>query len=190
MREELRHIVRDECIDYLLRSFPTIRQLSLATEQELLQLPGIGPAKAKELMAILSLSKQLLQENAEAYKRVQQPGDVYDIFRDIALHETEHVYALYLDTKNQVIGRRLISSGTLNASFIHPRDFFALGVRMRAAAVIAAHNHPSGDPTPSKEDIEVTRRLVEAGRIVGIEVLDHVIMGNGRQCSMKEKGLV
>lgn len=190
MREELKHIIRDDCIDYMLHRFPTLKQLSCATEQELLTVPGIGPAKAKEIMAIFRISKQLIQAEAASIKRIITPNDVYDMFRDIALHDTEHVYALYLDTKNQVISRVLISSGTLNSCLIHPRDFFNMGVRLRAAAAIAAHNHPSGDPTPSREDIDVTRRLVESGKILGIELLDHIIIAGGKQSSMKERGLI
>ena len=98
--------------------------------------------------------------------------------------------AIFLDTKNKVLAVETIFRGSLNASIVHPREVFRQAIRRSAAALLVAHNHPSGDPTPSREDIDVTRRLVEAGKIIGIPVLDHVVFGDGKTISMNEKGLV
>jgi DNA repair protein RadC len=102
----------------------------------------------------------------------------------------EHFVCLYLNTKNQVIHRQTIFIGSLNASIVHPREVFREAVRRAAASVICAHNHPSGDASPSREDIEVTKRLVECGKMIGIELLDHLIIGDNKYVSLKEKGYV
>jgi len=104
--------------------------------------------------------------------------------------DREHFRALLLNVKNQVIGREIISIGTLNSSAVHPRELFRNAIKRSAAALILAHNHPSGDPAPSREDIEVTRRLLEAGHIIGIEILDHLIIGDNKFTSFKAKGLM
>jgi len=112
------------------------------------------------------------------------------IMEELRYHDKEHFKALLLDTRNCCIAVRSISIGSLNSSTAHPREVFHEAVSHSAAAIIVAHNHPSGDPTPSEEDKALTRRLVQAGKIMGIEVLDHVIIGDGRWVSMKEKGLI
>jgi DNA repair protein RadC len=104
--------------------------------------------------------------------------------------DREHFRALLLNTKNEVIAREIVSIGTLNSSTVHPRELFKNAIRRNAAAVILLHNHPSGDPTPSQEDLDVTRRLWEAGRIIGIEVLDHLIIGDNKYVSFKAEGLI
>src|SRR5690625_2115959 len=103
-------------------------------------------------------------------------------------HAHEHLFVIYLNTKNEIIHRQTIFIGSLNASIVHPREIFREADKRSAASIICAHNHPSGDPTPSQEDIHVTRRLVEAGKIMGIEVLDHLVIGNNCFISLKEKG--
>jgi DNA repair protein RadC len=100
----------------------------------------------------------------------------------------ENFIELCLDTKNQIIREEIISIGSLNANVVHPREVFKTALAVSAAHIIVAHNHPSGDPTPSREDIEVTKKLIEAGKIIGVDVLDHVIIGDGRHFSMKEAG--
>ncbi|PZN11013.1 MAG: JAB domain-containing protein, partial [Bacillota bacterium] len=101
-----------------------------------------------------------------------------------------HFYVVLLNTRHYVVGVELISIGTLNGAMVHPREVFRAAIRRGAAALILAHNHPSGDPTPSPEDVQVTRRLVEAGRLMGIDVLDHVIIGDNRYRSLRELGMV
>src|SRR5690625_6845157 len=110
------------------------------------------------------------------------------VMEDMRTLKQEHFVVLFLPTKNQVIHRKTIFIGSLNSSIVHPREVFREAVRRSAASIICIHNHPSGDPTPSQEDIHVTRRLVESGKIVGIEVLDHLIIGNRKFVSLKEKG--
>lgn len=143
-------------------------------------------------------SVKLVKEKAPLYdlktKIVRSPGDCHDAISEIVrLEEYPHEIfgILTLSTKNQIIGVHIVHVGTLNSSIVHPRSVYQHAILNNAASIIAFHNHPSGDPTPSREDIEVTRRLVEGGKILGIEVLDHIIEGfDGRYVSMKEKGYV
>ncbi|WP_245243548.1 RadC family protein, partial [Mesobacillus selenatarsenatis] len=121
--------------------------------------------------------------------RSPEDGAKY-LMNDMRFLTQEHFVCLYLNTKNQVIHRQTIFIGSLNASIVHPREVFKEAVRRSAASVICVHNHPSGDPTPSREDIEVTKRLAESGKIVGIELLDHLIIGENKYVSLKEKGYV
>lgn len=126
-----------------------------------------------------------------AHKTIRTPEDVAAIMGpEYGNAVVETAQMLALDTKNKVIGVFTISSGSLNASIIHPRDVFQRAILSNAASVILVHNHPSGDPTPSPEDIELTRKLVEAGKMLDIAVLDHVIVGEGKYVSMKEKGVI
>ncbi len=110
------------------------------------------------------------------------------VMNDMRFLSQEHFVCLYLNTKNQVLHKQTIFIGSLNASIVHPREVFKEAFRRSAASIICVHNHPSGDPTPSREDIEVTKRLVECGRIIGIDVLDHLIIGEKKFISLKEKG--
>jgi DNA repair protein RadC len=110
------------------------------------------------------------------------------MMEDLRYHSQEHFVCLYLNTKNQVIGKETVFIGSLNSSIVHPREVYKEAIRRSSASVICLHNHPSGDPTPSREDIEVTRRLLDAGKIIGIDLLDHLIIGDGRFYSLKEKG--
>ena len=107
-----------------------------------------------------------------------------------ALDQQEKLYCLYLNTKNEVVHEKAVFIGSLNASIVHPREVFKEALKWSAASIIVSHNHPSGDPTPSQEDVQVTRRLTQAGEILGIECLDHLIIGDGRYVSMKEKGYI
>ena len=126
-----------------------------------------------------------------AHNAIRSPEDIFAIMAqeyENAVVETAQMLAL--DTKNKIIGVFTISTGSLNASIIHPRDVFQRAILSNAAAVVLVHNHPSGDPTPSPEDMELTRRLVEAGKMLDIEVLDHVVIGEGRFVSLKEAGVL
>ncbi len=149
---------------------------------------GLGPAKACEIVACFELGKRLLKDKkAELYLK---PEDVFGQLKDIRDNKKEHFMILYLDTRNQEIKKETISIGSLNASLVHPREVFEPAVRNTAAQIIIAHNHPSGDTNPSTEDIHISRRLVEAGKIMGIEVIDHVIVAKDNYFSFKEKGLL
>ncbi|MGI6285322.1 hypothetical protein MHOCP_05010 [Moorella humiferrea] len=167
-----------------------LQYLASASLEELRQEKGIGLAKAAELKAALELGRRLAAFNLSRTV-VKNPWDVAGLLMDeMRFLDRENFRTVSLNTKNQVIGIDNVSVGSLNSSPAHPREVFKNPIRRSAAAIILAHNHPSGDPTPSQEDIMVTRRLVEAGRILGIEVLDHLIIGDGHFFSLKERNLI
>lgn len=158
------------------------------TYEELVKVPGLGTARACTLIAAFELSRILLQgKKTELYLK---PEDVFDRLKDIRDNKKEHFVILYLDTRNQEIKKEIVSIGSLNASLVHPREVFEPAVRNTAAQILIAHNHPSGDTNPSTEDINVSHRLAEAGKIMGIEVIDHVIVSKNSYFSFKEKGLL
>ncbi len=158
------------------------------TYEELKNFPGLGPAKACEIIACFELGKRLLKGKiAGLYLK---PEDIWKELKDIRDHKKEHFVIFFLDSRNQEIKREIISIGSLNANLVHPREVFEPAVKNLAAQVILAHNHPSGDPEPSEDDLELNKRLVEAGKILGIEVIDHIIIGRSGYLSFKEKGLM
>ncbi len=124
------------------------------------------------------------------YTRVNGPADVARVCEPMTRYRQEHFRALLLNTKNGVLRKVTISKGSLNASLVHPRDVFYPAIKANAASIILVHNHPSGDPSPSREDIEFTRRIVQCGELLGIQVLDHVIVGKDGHCSLKERGVI
>ncbi len=175
----------------ILSQFRGLRGVAQASVDTLAQVNGLGPAKAAQIKAAFELGKRNAVFVDAARPQIRSPQDVVNlVLPELIGEQREHFRALLLDTRNQVLRIRTISIGSLNASVIHPREVFKEAVTQSAAAIIATHNHPSGDPSPSPEDIAVTRRLVEAGRILGIEVLDHVVLGDGRWVSLKERGLM
>jgi len=155
---------------------------------ELKVFPGLGPAKACEILACFELGKRLLKGKiAGLYLK---PEDIWKELKDIRDHKKEHFVIFFLDSRNQEIKREVISVGSLNANLVHPREVFEPAVKNLAAQVILAHNHPSGDPEPSEDDLELNKRLVEAGKILGIEVIDHIVIAKNGYLSFKEKGLL
>lgn len=166
-----------------------LKQLSVAPVSQIMQIHGIKKAKAAQIAACFELSRRLEVFKGGDLAKINSPEDVYRLLYP-GLRETkrELFIELCLDTKNQVIKQETISIGSLNANVVHPREVFKTAIRESAAHIIVAHNHPSGDPTPSREDIEITKKLVETGKVMGIDVLDHVIIGDGRHFSMKEAG--
>ena len=177
----------------LLLEFKSLRLLADASCVELQRVKGVGPAKATCLKAALDLARRIKKEDRplESLTRYTSPSQVFEHldyeFRD---RRKEYFMALLLDGKNRIIKRVQISEGSLNQSVVHPREVFNVAVRDSAAAMILLHNHPSGDPTPSPEDLEVTRRLCEAGELMGIKVLDHIIIGDGIFYSFSERGVM
>jgi len=174
----------------LLRSADgSLRRLASAPPVELQRVRGVGPAVAARLAAALELGRRLAREGPADRARIRGPADVYErcgpSMRD-ALQEEFRV--LLLNTQHAVIREVVVTQGILDASVVHPREVFRPAIAESAAAVILVHNHPSGDPTPSPEDREVTQQLVAAGRILGIPVLDHVIIGDARYVSLVEAG--
>ena len=136
--------------------------------------------------------RQAVREDAPGYldgTRYTSPGQVYELFRDLAKEAKEHFLCLHLDGKNRIVCLDRVSVGSLNQCLVHPREVFKAALLSSSAAVILVHNHPTGDPEPSGEDRAITKRLAEVGALVGIKVLDHVIVGDG-YCSFSEKGLL
>ena len=168
-----------------LRALP---ELSL---EEMEEIKGLGPAKAIQVKAALELGRRLATLPPEEAESITSPQRAAALFMEqLRYKKREHFMILLLNTKNHVISKEEISVGSLNASIVHPREIFKIPLRKSAASVILVHNHPSGDPSPSQEDLEVTRRLVEAGNILGIAVRDHIVIGDGCYFSFKEKGLL
>jgi DNA repair protein RadC len=157
---------------------------------ELAEVKGLGPAKVAQLQAAFELGRRLLNEAPNERPQIRSPADAAQLLMpEMSILEQEHLRVLLLDTKNRVTACREIYVGSLNTSLIRVGELFRPAVHANAAALIVAHNHPSGDPTPSPEDVAVTRQIVEAGKLLDIEVLDHVIIGQSRWVSLKERGL-
>jgi DNA repair protein RadC len=173
----------------LLAESGTLRSLTDMSVDELVKIKGIGTAKALQVQAGIELGRRLARTSLHDRPTIRSPKDVAALLsEDMRYLQKEHFVCLFLDTKNHVIGQETLSMGSLNASVVHPREVFRAAIRKSSASIICAHNHPSGDPAPSPEDIDITRRLEEAGKIIGIELLDHVIIGDSQYVSLKEKG--
>lgn len=168
-----------------------LRYLVDLSPQQLQEIKGIGAAKAMQIGASIELGKRLSQTTQENRVTIRSPKDAARLMmEEMRYHNKEHFVCLFLNTKNHVIGKETLSIGSLNASIVHPREVFREAIRRSSASIICVHNHPSGDPTPSQEDVQMTQRLVEAGEIVGIEVLDHIVIGDKQFISLKEQGLM
>lgn len=173
----------------LLSTFGDLHGISQASHEELLKIKGIGPVKAAEIRAAFELGRRSAQNRAVYRSSIRLPRDVADLMMPEMRHLTqEHFVCLYLNTKNQVMGKQTVFVGSLDASIVHPREVFREAIKRSSASIICLHNHPSGDPTPSREDIAVTKTLQQAGDLIGISLLDHVIIGDGRYISLKEQG--
>ncbi len=148
------------------------------------------------MVNISLLSLRVVKETSKRYdvsKRIQSPDDVFNIAKNVLRaneHAEENLWLITLNTKNDITGIFTVSTGILNTSLVHPREVFKRAMLQNAASIIVCHNHPSGDATPSKEDVDITKRLYDAGRILGIELLDHVIVGDGNYVSLKEMGII
>ena len=169
----------------------SLRRVMTSSLPEICRVPGVGPAKGAKVLAALELGRRAVAEARPERERVRSAADVYErmrlTLRDLS-HEEFHV--LLLNTQNEILRDLQVTRGTLDASLVHPREVFRPAIAEAAASVILVHNHPSGDPTPSSEDRSVTRQLRSAGELVGIEVLDHVIVGEGRYVSFAEAGIL
>jgi DNA repair protein RadC len=175
----------------LLSRFGSLKGVAGASVEELQQTKGIGPAKAAQIKAALELSKRLESDASEKPKPVlKSPEDVAaEVRSQLKGRKKEHFLVLCLDTRNRLINHKLVSMGSLDTSIVHPREVFSEAITSYAASVIFAHNHPSGDPEPSKEDVELTKRLAKAGEIMGIDVLDHIIVCDKSYVSLKARNL-
>ena len=156
--------------------------------EELRNMHGVGPTKAAQIIAAIELGKRLYKEKVEKEIFINSPEDVLKEVEHIRENKKENFIALYLDARSKLIHKETVSIGTLNANLVHPREIFEPAIRNLAAQIIIVHNHPSGNSDPSKEDLEITKKLVEAGKILGIEIVDHVIVSKSGLVSLKERG--
>ncbi|MDP2872174.1 MAG: DNA repair protein RadC [Bacillota bacterium] len=168
---------------------PALSLLGSIAVHDLLRHPGLGEAKAGRVVAAVELGRRVCGARNQR-PVIRSPGDVSKLLGERLRHlDREHFMTVLLDTKNQLLASDLVSVGSLDTSLVHPREVFKAAVRRSASSVILAHNHPSGDPTPSSADIACTSRLAEAGRVLGIMVLDHVIIGHAGYVSLRERGI-
>jgi DNA repair protein RadC len=173
----------------LLGRLGNVRALAECGPAPLTDVPGVGAGKAARLVAAVELGRRVVRFRKEEPYPIRSPKDAAHLLMDeMRSLDREEFRVLLLDAKNRVIGVEIVSIGTLTASLIHPREGLKAAIVRSAASIILVHNHPTGVPTPSREDIDITERFVEAGRVIGIDVLDHVIIGDGRFESLREMG--
>lgn len=171
--------------------FDSLDRLSEATVEEFCQIKGIGLAKAIQLRAAISLGMRASRKAPSSRQKVASPSQAYQIVKDMLEKEKREFFvSILLDTKGCAIRHDVVAIGTLSRTLIHPREVFYPAVRHKAASMIVAHNHPSGDPTPSEEDIEVTRTLVGVGRMMSIPINDHLIIGDSSFVSLRQQGVI
>lgn len=173
----------------VVAKFGTLQQLSEATIAELCQVKGIGQAKAIQLKAVFSLGMRMARQNIPAKFKIEHPVHAYNLVKDELVAEKREIFVVILqDAKGCSLGYHVVSIGTLTHTPVHPREVFYPAIRHNAASLILMHNHPSGDLTPSVQDIELTRKLIEVGRIVGIPVNDHLIISDRGYLSLRQQG--
>jgi len=185
----------------IILHFGSLKGIMEASLEDLKLIKGLGETKASKLLASFEIAKRAVKEKNDAeqkseeerkkFNSVTSPGELYNILKEkITNFSKEHFYVISLDTRNNFIGIDEISVGTLTASLVHPRETFESAIKRHAAQIVIAHNHPSGETEPSEDDLKITKRLVDAGKIMGIEVLDHIIITKNGFLSFKEKNLV
>jgi DNA repair protein RadC len=173
----------------LLSNFGSLRGIATAAIEQLATIPGLGLAKAAQLKAAFELGKRLAVSTEDARPVIKSPEDAANlVMEDLRYRDKEHFKAILLDTRNRVLALPTISVGSLQQNIVHPREVFKEAIARSAAAIIVLHNHPSGDPSPSPEDGALTRRLADAGDLLGIPLLDHLIIGAGTFISLKQRG--
>lgn len=174
----------------LLTQFGSLQNLAEASVEELSSIKGIGPAKAAQIKAVFEIGRRLSTQTLPyKSKELNDPKKVYQLIKGkLKDHAREHFYIIILNSRNHSVAE--ISIGSLNTSVVHPREVFSEAIKNKAASVIFAHNHPSGDTEPSEDDLAITKRLVESGKILGIEVVDHIIVAKNGFLSFREKNLI
>ncbi len=178
-----------ELADNLVSSFESARDLALASVERLCRVSGVGVARASRVMAAIELGKRVLKSSRGDRKTVRCPADAAGmLLEDMMPLDREHFKVMLLDSKNAVISVETVSIGTVNASIVHPREVLKPALEKSATSIILVHNHPTGSVSPSREDILITRRFEKCGRILGIDVVDHIIVGDNNYVSMKEGG--
>ncbi|HFC12813.1 MAG TPA: JAB domain-containing protein [Anaerolineae bacterium] len=174
----------------VLATFDGLPGVARASLKELQQVNGIGPAKATEMQAALELGRRLLATMPKERPQIKSPADAANLLMsEMAFLEQEHLRVLLLDTRNRVISIPTVYIGSLNASIVRVGELFRPAIKENAAAIVIAHNHPSGDPSPSPEDIRMTKAVKQAGELLNIDLLDHIVIGRNRFVSLKERGL-
>jgi len=166
-----------------------IRRLHEVPDSDLAAVRGVGPDRIRKLLAAAEIGRRLWNPT-DPLPLIRGPEQIYEHCRDIRGSNREHFVAFYLNSRHQILRREVVSIGSLNASIVHPREVFRPAIVLCAAALVLAHNHPSGDTAPSEEDLAITRRLKEAGRLLGIELVDHVIVAESGYTSMRERRLL
>lgn len=161
------------------------------TPEELARIKGVGKAKACQILAAIELGRRVATHPRKERISIEKPGDIAELFMEkMRYYKEEHFSTLLLDTKGKIIEAVEVSVGDLNSAPVHPREVFKQAVKRSAAAVVLIHNHPSGDPSPSTEDLDITLRLIESAKILGISVIDHIIIGDGVYTSLKSEELM
>ena len=178
-----------EVAKQVLNKYSKKRLLKL-TYSDLSKIKGIGPAKACIILAATELIKRALEVNNESLPIVSSVKDVVLQVSYLREKTREHLMAIYLNARNELLFRKHVFVGTLNANLVHPREIFQEALKQNAASVILVHNHPSGDPEPSEDDLTITKRIIEAGKTMGIDVLDHIIITKNKVFSFKERKLI
>lgn len=167
---------------------PSLLALYQFSYEELQELEGIGKIKAIQILALVSLCKRMVKAKYTEGEKIRSPQMIAEYFMEELRHKREECFVvIFLDAKCKMLGNEVVSTGSLTASIVHPREVYKKAVQKSAHSIIALHNHPSGDPTPSEEDIQITKRLKQAGDIMGIPLLDHIIIGDGIYRSLKEE---
>ena len=175
----------------MLATYGSLAGVAAREAVELARVPGVGPAKAARLAAAFELGRRLRARTPGVRVVLSAPADVYAAFGPLMEDLPREVFRVaLLDAQNGLLRDRVISQGTLSASLVHPREVFKPAILESAASVILLHNHPSGDPTPSREDVRLTRQLVECARLLELRVHDHVVIGRGRYVSLAERGII
>lgn len=173
----------------ILKEIGSIKNLKKMTYQELLKIKGIGPAKACLFLAIIELAKRINKKRENIIDiKITNPAIVYEYFQDLVNETQEFFYTLYLDSNKRILSKKLLFIGTVNQSMVHPRDIYKMAYQVNAVGIICVHNHPTGDVRPSKSDINTTIRLKEVSDLMGVELVDHIIIGKNKYYSFLENG--
>lgn len=189
--ELLENFIPKKAAQNILHEYNSLYNVvNCATEKQLKAFKGITAMRAKKILCIKELVSRMQREKQQKLKIVTTPKEAIEYFRFLEDKETEEFWVMMLNTKNGIINSKCISVGTLNAALAQPREIFNVAIRHMASSIIVAHNHPSGDCTPSTEDIAITRSIIKAGRLLNIECIDHIIIGRQKSISLKQKGMI
>jgi len=175
----------------LISHFGNLTKMKEATIEELQQVKGIGFATACKLKAAFKLGEKVQGQPIEYGQKIQLAKDVFNLLKnELGGKKKEHFKVLSLDSRNKLISIDDVSVGTINANLVHPREVFKTAIQHLASSIVIVHNHPSGDPEPSGDDLKITKRIIEAGKLLGIDVLDHIVIAKTGFFSFKDKGLI